>query len=86
MAFSARLPAYDRYNNVRMLTDMPKLLDLSIGLTGRDSLRLNGVSIIDAPTLYADEGGKRKKKRIYPWVLGGIGVVLVATSITFLAE
>ena len=77
LAFGARLPAYDRYNNVRMLIDMPKLFDLSIGLAGKESLQLNGLSIIDTPTLYADEDGKPKKRKIWPWVVGGVLVLAV---------
>ena len=83
LAFGARLPAYDRYDNVRMLADMPKLLDLSIGLAGKESLRLNGLSIIDAPTFYADEDGtpKKKKRRIWPWVVGGVLVLSVLAAV-----
>ena len=75
LAVGARLPAYDRYDSGRSLADMPKLLDLSIGLRGRESLRLNGLSLIDMPTLYADEDGKPKNSKVWLWIVGGAAVV-----------
>ncbi len=74
LSIGARLPSVERYDNGHALVDMPKLFDLSIGLAGKESLQLNGLSIIDTPTLYADEDGKPKKKIVWPWVVAGVVV------------
>ena len=82
LSVGARLPTVDRYDNGRRLADMPKLFDLSIGLQGQESLRLNGISIAGMPVFSADEDTKHKKKKvIWPWVVGGVVVLSVVAAV-----
>jgi len=81
LGLGARLPSVDRPESSHTLADMPKLVDLSIGLTGRDSLRLNGISIASTPRLYANQSGKPKKKIIWPWVVAGVVVFSVLVGV-----
>ncbi len=83
LSLGARLPSVDRPEISHTLADMPKLVDLSIGLTGKDSLRLNGVSIAGTPRLYADEDGGWGTG---PWIFAGFtllgGALLLAAVIS----
>ncbi len=76
LSLGARLPSVDRYGSRHALADMPKLFDLSIGLRGKESLQLNSIALADTPILAAGEDEDEERK-IWPWVVGGVGVVLI---------
>lgn len=46
-----------------------QFIDLSVGLSGRDSIRFNGMSSAKLKALYADE--TRKETKLWPIALGG---------------
>ena len=84
LTVGARLPAYDRYDSRRGLLYSPKLFDLSIGLQGKESVRLNGISIIDMPTLYADEDDEDGGWGAGQWIFAGFvvfGAVILITTV-----
>ncbi len=72
LALSASRPGKYGYISGFAASDAPKLLDLSIGFSGPDSFRFNGMSIADMRALYADE--TRKDNKVWPVVVA-VGVV-----------
>jgi len=76
LTLSVRRPGQYGYTRGFASSDAPKLLDLSIGLSGqktlKDSFRFNGMSIANMEALYADE--TRKDNKAWP-IIVAVGVV-----------
>lgn len=83
LSFGARAPSYDRLGGRPLLLDRPQLFDLSVGLQGKESLRIDGLNI-DMPTLYADGDEEFEKEPKWLWVLVGVGVLFIASAVAAL--
>lgn len=64
-----------------------KVLDLSIGSNGFKSFKLNGHSLAEFNALYADEEGDgKKKKKVWPWVVGGLALTGIVVGVVFTTQ
>ena len=86
LALSRSRPGKYGFTSGFASSDAPKLLDLSIGFSGPDSFRFNGMSIADMRALYAYK--TRNGLKTGTVVVLGVGVlaagaVLMATLIDF---
>ncbi|MFQ5535337.1 MAG: hypothetical protein ACE5EM_11015 [Sphingomonadales bacterium] len=70
LTLGATLPGHDRYANRHAMTGAPTLIDLSIGLTGKENFRFNGLTIAGMQALHAAEDGNGKKKEKEDMALG----------------
>ncbi|MEE8258662.1 MAG: hypothetical protein V3R20_03125 [Sphingomonadales bacterium] len=62
---------------------LANIVDLSFGFSGKESFRLNGMSVANMKTvLNADDDGK--KGNALPWIIGGLlvagGVAAIVTA------